>query len=118
MTQSGPPPGWCTIDELAAAAGTTSRNVRAFQSRGLLPPPRLVGRTGRYDDGHPARLEAILRLPRRGYSLAAIAALSATWAAGGTLEAVLGFEEPAPRRPPSTSTAGSGAAGLSPDPPR
>ena len=29
------------IDELAREAGTTVRNVRAYQDRGLLPPPRL-----------------------------------------------------------------------------
>ena len=27
------------IDDLARAAGTTARNVRAYQERGLLPPP-------------------------------------------------------------------------------
>lgn len=31
------------IDELAHAAGTTSRNVRAYRERGLLPPPRKRG---------------------------------------------------------------------------
>jgi DNA-binding transcriptional MerR regulator len=87
-----PPPGPWTIDELAAAAGTTTRNLRAFQSRGLLPPPRLVGRTGRYDDGDRRRLEAILRLQRRGYSLAAITDLVAAWERGDTLDDVLGFE--------------------------
>jgi DNA-binding transcriptional MerR regulator len=88
------PPGSRTIDELAAVAGTTSRNLRAFQSRGLLPPPRLVGRTGRYDEGHRMRLEAILRLQRRGYSLAAIADLAAAWERGATIDDVLGFERP------------------------
>ena len=102
MTQSALAVSW-TIDELAAASGTTSRNVRAFQSRGLLPPPSLVGRTGRYDDGHRVRLEAILRLQRRGYSLAAIADLAAVWEGGGTLGDVLGFETPAPSRPSGRS---------------
>jgi DNA-binding transcriptional MerR regulator len=73
--------------------------VRAFQSRGLLPPPRLVGRTGRYDDEHRIRLEAILRLQRRGYSLAAIADLAAAWERGGTIDDVLGFETPVRTRP-------------------
>ena len=30
-----------TIDELAARVGMTARNIRAHQSRGLLPPPHL-----------------------------------------------------------------------------
>jgi hypothetical protein len=100
MTQidPSPPPGPWTIDELAAAAGTTSRNLRAFQSRGLLQPPRLVGRSGRYDDGHRQRLEAILGLQRRGYSLAAIADLVAAWERGDTLDDVLGFGTPVPSR--------------------
>src|SRR5436190_11380401 len=107
MTQS-PPTGPWTIDELAAVAGTTSRNLRAFQTRGLLPPPRLVGRTGEYDDEHRTRLEAILRLQRRGYSLAAIADLSAAWERGLTLDDVLGFETPVRSRPRRRSRPSSG----------
>lgn len=38
------------IDELARLAGSTVRNIRAYQDRGLLPPPRLAGRVGLYDD--------------------------------------------------------------------
>jgi DNA-binding transcriptional MerR regulator len=108
VTQLHPPlrPGRWTIDELAAVAGTTSRNLRAFQSRGLLPPPHLVGRTGHYDDGHRRRLEAILGLQRRGYSLAAIADLAAAWARGATLDDVLGFETPLPSRPSGRSRRG------------
>src|SRR5436305_1643105 len=40
------------IDELAREAGTTVRNVRAYQDRGLLPPPRRSGRVGLYTDAH------------------------------------------------------------------
>jgi DNA-binding transcriptional MerR regulator len=93
VTQLTSPGPW-TIDELATLAGTTSRNVRAFQSRGVLPPPHLVGRTGRYDEGHRIRLDAILRLQRRGYSLAAIGDLVAAWEGGRTLGDVLGLEAP------------------------
>ncbi len=107
MTQSGPPPAPWTIDQLAARAGTTSRNVRAFQSRGVLPPPHLVGRTGRYDEGHRIRLDAILRLQRRGYSLAAISDLLFAWERGRALGDVLGFEAPSPSR----SSRRSGARG-------
>jgi hypothetical protein len=32
-----------TIDELARVAGTTVRNVRAYQDRGLIAPPVRVG---------------------------------------------------------------------------
>src|ERR687885_631192 len=48
-----------TIDQLAQAAGMTVRNVRAHQSRGLLPPPRLTGRTGYYGPEHLALTRAI-----------------------------------------------------------
>ena len=37
-----------TIDELARRTGMTVRNIRAHQSRGLLPPPEVRGRTGFY----------------------------------------------------------------------
>ena len=44
------------IDDLAREAGTTVRNVRVYQDRGLLPPPRREGRAGIYTDVHLGRL--------------------------------------------------------------
>ena len=82
-----------TVDELARRAGTTTRNVRAHQTRGLLPPPRMVGRVGYYDQGHLARLNYIDRLQERGFSLAAIQELLRGWEQGRSLTEVLGFEE-------------------------
>ena len=35
-----------SIDELAAATGTTTRSIRSFQTLGLLDHPDLRGRTG------------------------------------------------------------------------
>ncbi len=61
-----------TIDELAARVGMTVRNVRAHQSRGLLPPPEVRGRTGYYDDSHVARLELITDMQAEGFNLRAI----------------------------------------------
>lgn len=82
-----------TIDELARAAGITTRNVRAYQERGLLPPPAKVGRTGYYDDGHLARLKVIAQLLDKGYSLAAIHDLLGVWEQGGDVGQVLGLEQ-------------------------
>jgi DNA-binding transcriptional MerR regulator len=82
-----------TVDELAREAGTTTRNVRSYQTRGLLPPPRMVGRVGYYDCAHLARLSYIDRLQQRGFSLAAIRDLLAAWDEGKSLTDVLGFEE-------------------------
>jgi len=81
------------VDDLARAAGTTARNVRLYQERGLLPPPRLAGRVGWYDDAHLARLRLITRLLDRGYSLANIAELLSTWEAGRDIGSVLGIEQ-------------------------
>jgi DNA-binding transcriptional MerR regulator len=61
-----------TIDELAARVGMTVRNVRAYAGRGLLPPPRLRGRTGLYDEEHLARLTLIQRMLAEGYTLSAV----------------------------------------------
>jgi DNA-binding transcriptional MerR regulator len=84
--------GRLTIDELARRAGTTTRNVRAYQSRGLLPPPRLQGRTGHYDEDHLARLKVISRLQESGFSLAGIGQLLRAWEGGRGLHEILGFE--------------------------
>lgn len=61
-----------TVDELAAAVGMTVRNVRAYAARGLLPPPRLEGRTGYYGPPHVARLRLVREMLAGGYTLAAI----------------------------------------------
>jgi DNA-binding transcriptional MerR regulator len=61
-----------TIDELAQQAGTTVRNVRAHQSRGLLQPPEIRGRTGYYGPHHRARLELIRDMQADGFNLKAI----------------------------------------------
>jgi DNA-binding transcriptional MerR regulator len=82
-----------TIDELAQASGATTRNIRAYQTRGLLPPPRMVGRVGYYDDAHLARLRYVASLQDRGFSLAAVQCLLDAWEEGQGLTDVLGFEE-------------------------
>ena len=82
-----------TIDELARLSGVTTRNIRAYQTRGLLPPPRVEGRVGYYDDVHVARLKYVASLQDRGFSLAAIQALLEAWEQGRGLLDVLGFEE-------------------------
>jgi DNA-binding transcriptional MerR regulator len=88
-----------TVDQLARRAGTTTRNVRAFQTLGLLPRPTLRGRTGLYHREHLERLEAILRLQRAGFSLAALGALFEASERGLTLEQVLGLPARLHRRP-------------------
>lgn len=85
--------GDLTIDELARRSGTTSRNIRAYQERGLLPAPRLVGRVGYYAEGHLARLRHIGALLERGFTLASIRELFEAWERGYGLADVLGFEE-------------------------
>jgi len=82
-----------TIDALARESGATSRNIRAYQTRGLLPPPRMEGRVGYYDEGHLARLRYIASLQERGFSLASIQCLLDAWEEGRGLNDVLGFEE-------------------------
>ena len=57
------------IDELARVAGATVRNIRVYQDRGLLPPPRRDGRVGLYTDAHLARLRLIGQLLKRGYTM-------------------------------------------------
>jgi DNA-binding transcriptional MerR regulator len=80
------------IDELAREAGTTVRNVRAYQDRGLLPPPRRSGRVGLYTDAHLARLRLIGQLLERGYTLANIDELLSAWERGQDIGELLGLE--------------------------
>lgn len=71
-SKNGPAPGELTIDELARISGVTVRNIRAHQSRGLLPAPEVKGRIGYYDTRHLARLELIQQLQAGGFNLTAI----------------------------------------------
>jgi DNA-binding transcriptional MerR regulator len=64
-----------TIDQLAQRTGMTVRNVRAHQSRGLLPPPEVRGRTGYYGPEHITRIELIRELQADGFSLELIGRL-------------------------------------------
>ena len=61
-----------TIDELAQRTGMTVRNIRAHQSRGLLPPPEVRARTGYYGPEHVARLRLIRDMQAGGFNLKAI----------------------------------------------
>jgi DNA-binding transcriptional MerR regulator len=79
------------IDELAREAGTTVRNVRAYQDRGLIAPPRREGRVGIYNDAHLSRLRMIGQLLDRGYSLANIGELIDTLQRGHDLGDLLGL---------------------------
>jgi DNA-binding transcriptional MerR regulator len=61
-----------TIDQLAQRSGVSVRNIRYYSGRGLLPPPRLRGRTGLYGSDHLARLELVSELSALGFTLSAI----------------------------------------------
>ncbi|MEV6557794.1 MerR family transcriptional regulator [Nocardia sp. NPDC051756] len=81
------------IDDLARAAGTTTRNVRAYQERGLLPPP--VGKDGRasiYDNSHLERLRLIDALLQRGFTTSHIGDFITSWETGKDLTEVLGLQ--------------------------
>src|ERR1700761_851556 len=80
------------IDELARLAGATVRNVRVYQDRGLLPPPRRDGRVGIYADAHLARLRLIGQLLKRGYTFATIGELFSVWERGGDIAEILDLE--------------------------
>ncbi|MBJ8347206.1 MerR family transcriptional regulator [Antrihabitans sp. YC2-6] len=80
------------IDDLARETGVTTRNIRAYQERGLLPPPQKSGRVAYFDDSHVARLELITSMLDRGYTLAHIGEMLAAWQGGRDLAGILGLE--------------------------
>jgi DNA-binding transcriptional MerR regulator len=80
-----------TIDELARESGMTARNIRAHQSRGLLPPPAVRSRTGFYGPDHVARIKLIQDMQAQGFNLKAIERLLELGAGGGS-EQALEFE--------------------------
>lgn len=75
MSPKGPnakPDGKMTIGELARRTGMTIRNIRAHQTRGILPPPEVHGRTGYYNEDHVARIELTREMQAEGLNLEAI----------------------------------------------
>src|SRR5437588_784942 len=81
------------IDDLARAGGTTSRNVRAYQERGLLPAPtKRRGRALIYDESHLERLKIIDALLQRGFTTAHIADFITSWETGKDLTEILGLQ--------------------------
>jgi DNA-binding transcriptional MerR regulator len=99
-----------TVDELARRAGTTTRNLRALQTRGVLVRPLVIGRTAHYGDAHLARLESVIDLQRQGFSITSIRVLFCAFESGRSLAQVLGVEPPGPADDTGLHTARRGAA--------
>ena len=82
-----------TIDDLARQVQLPVRTIREYHTMRLLPPPERRGRLGLYGEQHVQRLRLIIRLQRRGYSLAGIRDLLAAWESGSDLVTLLGVDE-------------------------
>lgn len=80
------------LDELARISGVSSRNIRAYRERGLLDPPRRVGRSAFYDDYHLSQLRTINQLLRRGFNSAHIAEFFSSMRQGADLADILGIQ--------------------------
>lgn len=81
------------LDDLARISGVTARNIRAYRERGLLDPPRRVGRSAYYDDYHLSQLKTINQLLRRGFNSAHIAEFFASMREGADLADILGIQQ-------------------------
>lgn len=100
------------IDDLARAAGTTTRNVRGYQDRGLLPRPLRRGRIAIYTDAHLARLKVINDLLKRGFTIRHIGDFLSGMQRGDDLADVLGLREVVSERWSTTTTSSLSAAEL------
>ena len=58
-----------TIDQLAQRVAMTARNIREWQTLGLIPPPERRGRVGVYSSEHVALIERVKQLRTQGLSL-------------------------------------------------
>ena len=81
------------MDDLARISGVSARNIRAYRERGLLDPPRRVGRSAYYDDYHLSQLKTINQLLRRGFNSAHIAEFFASMREGADLADILGIQQ-------------------------
>jgi DNA-binding transcriptional MerR regulator len=102
------------LEELASLSGINVRNIRAYRERGLLDPPRRVGRSALYDDVHLGQLTTINDLLRRGFNSAHIAEFFTSIRKGHDLADLLGLQEAIFGRRHGATAA---AVGLDPDGP-
>lgn len=80
------------LEDLARVSGVSTRNIRAYRERGLLDPPRRVGRSALYDDYHLSQLNTISQLLRKGYNSAHIAEFFTSMRQGEDLADILGLQ--------------------------
>jgi DNA-binding transcriptional MerR regulator len=99
------------LDELARISDVSARNIRAYRERGLLDPPRRVGRSAFYDDYHLSQLRTINQLLRRGFNSAHIAEFFASVRQGADLADILGIQRAVLRPRGDDTSEGAPAAG-------
>ena len=80
------------LQDLARVSGVSARNIRAYRERGLLDPPRRVGRSALYDDYHLSQLNTISELLRRGFTSSHIADFFTSMRQGTDLADILGLQ--------------------------
>ncbi|MFD7452440.1 MerR family transcriptional regulator [Kitasatospora sp. NPDC059827] len=80
------------VEELAEAAGITTRTLRFYRERKLLPPPRKEGRIAWYGEEHLTRLRMIGELLDRGHTLGGIAELIGAGESGRDVAELIGLE--------------------------
>jgi DNA-binding transcriptional MerR regulator len=116
-----PAEGEMTITELAERTGMTVRNIRAHQTRGLLPPPVVRGRTGYYNEEHVVRIELTREMQADGLNLQAIRRVlesgngSATAISDFTRQLRAPFEDEAPEIVDPAEIAGIWEGGANPE---
>ena len=120
---SKPAEGEMTIRELAERTGMTVRNIRAHQTRGLLPPPVVRGRTGYYNDEHVARIALTREMQADGLNLEAIRRVLESGDGGSATEIFdftralrAPFEDEVPEIVEAAELAGVWGGGGTPDP--
>lgn len=73
-------------------SGVSARNIRAYRERGLLDPPRRVGRSALYDDYHLSQLNTISELLAKGFTSTHIAEFFTSMRQGSDLADILGLQ--------------------------
>lgn len=81
-----------SLQQVAHLTAMTPRNVRAYQQRGLIPPPTRIGRNAYYGWEHVSRLRLVSALHEHGLTLKVISDLVDRGTADAEL-ARLGREE-------------------------